>query len=280
MAAGSVVPLARALEALDVGGTADKINLIPQDFFAELCEQIIQHLNHKIPGINTVELCQRLQTSGIEVNVSDLAKITNIVSFLFSTAARSNLSAEELSTALGSTISTLPKHAVQVIRHVWSEQGKSVAVSENQRDMTTVGQFVDIKWKLGVAMSSDTCRSLKYPYVAVTLKVADPSGQITNKCFEMTVPQFKVCNPGSSLVISFSLFGDVVVKLYVCDVYQLIWEYSAIVQQGMYPYPSDRYLSQLSLHSCEDFFTFEYLKPIQFVKVVSFAHPDEQKIRI
>ncbi|OXB79858.1 UNVERIFIED_CONTAM: hypothetical protein H355_004819 [Colinus virginianus] len=191
MAAGSVVPLARALEALDVGGTADKINLIPQDFFAELCEQIIQHLNHKIPGINTVELCQRLQTSGIEVNVSDLAKITNIVSFLFSTAARSNLSAEELSTALGSTISTLPKHAVQVIRHVWSEQGKSVAVSENQRDMTTVGQFVDIKWKLGVAMSSDTCRSLKYPYVAVTLKVADPSGQITNKCFEMTVPQFK-----------------------------------------------------------------------------------------
>ncbi|XP_040517372.1 COMM domain-containing protein 6 isoform X3 [Gallus gallus] len=87
MAAGSVVLLTRALEALDVGGAADKINLIPQDFFAEL--------------------------------------------------------------------------------------------------------FVDIKWKLGVAMSSDTCRSLKYPYVTVALKVADSSGQITNKCFEMTVPQFK-----------------------------------------------------------------------------------------
>uniref|UniRef100_A0A8D0KZX5 COMM domain-containing protein 6 n=1 Tax=Strix occidentalis caurina TaxID=311401 RepID=A0A8D0KZX5_STROC len=51
--------------------------------------------------------------------------------------------------------------------------------------------FVDIKWKLGVAMSSDTCRSLKYPYVTVTLKVADPSGQITDKSFEMTIPQFK-----------------------------------------------------------------------------------------
>uniref|UniRef100_A0A8C0B3G0 COMM domain-containing protein 6 n=1 Tax=Buteo japonicus TaxID=224669 RepID=A0A8C0B3G0_9AVES len=49
----------------------------------------------------------------------------------------------------------------------------------------------NIKWKLGVAMSSDTCRSLKYPYVTVTLKVADPSGQITDKSFEMTVPQFK-----------------------------------------------------------------------------------------
>lgn len=46
-------------------------------------------------------------------------------------------------------------------------------------------------------MSSDTCRSLKYPYVTVTLKVADPSGQITDKTFEMTIPQFKVCNPVS-----------------------------------------------------------------------------------
>ncbi|XP_068038473.1 COMM domain-containing protein 6 [Anomalospiza imberbis] len=48
-----------------------------------------------------------------------------------------------------------------------------------------------MKWKLGVAMSSDTCRSLKYPYVTVTLTVADPSGQITDKSFEMTIPQFK-----------------------------------------------------------------------------------------
>lgn len=43
-------------------------------------------------------------------------------------------------------------------------------------------------------MSSDTCRSLKYPYVTVTLTVADPSGQLTDKTFEMTIPQFKVCN--------------------------------------------------------------------------------------
>ncbi|NWI32988.1 COMD6 protein, partial [Sula dactylatra] len=169
---------------------ADKINLIPQDFFAELCEQIIQHLNHKIPGVNTAELCQRIQMSGIEINVGDLAKIANIVSFLFSTAARNNLSTEELVTTLGNAVSTLPKHAVQVIRHVWNEQGKSLS-AEDARNLAAVGQFVDIKWKLGVAMSSDTCRSLKYPYVTVMLKVADPSGQITDKSFEMTIPQFK-----------------------------------------------------------------------------------------
>ncbi|RMC06950.1 hypothetical protein DUI87_16402 [Hirundo rustica rustica] len=107
------------------------------------------------------------------------------------TAARNNLSTEELITTLGSGISTLPKHALQVIRHVWNEQGKAIAVSEDAGNVATVGQFVDMKWKLGVAMSSDTCRSLKYPYVTVTLTVADPSGQITDKSFEMTIPQFK-----------------------------------------------------------------------------------------
>nr|XP_013806715.1 PREDICTED: COMM domain-containing protein 6 [Apteryx mantelli mantelli] len=175
----------------DLDGATDKINLIPQDFFAELCEQVIQHLNHKISGINTGELCQRLQTSGIEINVGDLAKIANIISFLFSTAARNNLSTEELVATPSNAVSTLPKHAVQVIHHVWNEQGKSISVSEDARNMATVGQFIDISWKLGVAMSSDTCRSLKYPYVTVTLKVADPSGQVTNKSFEMTIPQFK-----------------------------------------------------------------------------------------
>ncbi|XP_029792468.1 COMM domain-containing protein 6 isoform X3 [Suricata suricatta] len=42
-----------------------------------------------------------------------------------------------------------------------------------------------------MAVSSDSCRSLKYPYVSVLLKVADPSGQVKNKSFEMTIPQFQ-----------------------------------------------------------------------------------------
>lgn len=55
-------------------------------------------------------------------------------------------------------------------------------------------KLVDFQWKLGMAVSSDTCRSLKYPYVAVMLKVADHSGQVKTKCFEMTIPQFQVCD--------------------------------------------------------------------------------------
>ncbi|EDM02437.1 similar to OTTHUMP00000018508 (predicted), isoform CRA_c [Rattus norvegicus] len=52
-------------------------------------------------------------------------------------------------------------------------------------------ELVDFQWKLGMAVSSDSCRSLKYPYVAVLLKVADHSGQVSSKSIEMTIPQFQ-----------------------------------------------------------------------------------------
>ncbi|XP_056681864.1 COMM domain-containing protein 6-like [Monodelphis domestica] len=52
-------------------------------------------------------------------------------------------------------------------------------------------KLLDLQWKVSMAVSSDNCRSLKSPYAALMLKVADQSGQITNKSFEMTIPQFQ-----------------------------------------------------------------------------------------
>lgn len=54
-------------------------------------------------------------------------------------------------------------------------------------------QLVDMQWKLGMAVSSDTCRSLNSPYVSLLLKIIEPSGQISQRSFEMTIPQFQVC---------------------------------------------------------------------------------------
>ncbi|XP_062050065.1 COMM domain-containing protein 6 isoform X2 [Lepus europaeus] len=52
-------------------------------------------------------------------------------------------------------------------------------------------KLVDFQWRLGMAVSSDSCRSLKYPYVAVMLKIADHAGHVKSKSFEMTIPQFQ-----------------------------------------------------------------------------------------
>ncbi|XP_056663403.1 COMM domain-containing protein 6 isoform X1 [Monodelphis domestica] len=60
-----------------------------------------------------------------------------------------------------------------------------------QPPLEAKSELLDLQWKMGMAVSSDNCRSLKSPYVALMLKVADQSGQITNKSFEMTIPQFQ-----------------------------------------------------------------------------------------
>ncbi|XP_029937560.1 COMM domain-containing protein 6 isoform X2 [Myripristis murdjan] len=57
--------------------------------------------------------------------------------------------------------------------------------------MLSIGQLIDLQWKLGMAVSSDTCRSLNSPYVCLLLKIAEPSGQIQQRSFEMTIPQFQ-----------------------------------------------------------------------------------------
>ncbi|XP_061164111.1 COMM domain-containing protein 6-like [Saccostrea echinata] len=55
----------------------------------------------------------------------------------------------------------------------------------------TAGKLIDMKWKLGVAVSSDECKSLNSPCVTMTLKVADSSGKISTHSMEMTISQFQ-----------------------------------------------------------------------------------------
>ncbi|XDB55965.1 hypothetical protein AB1E18_009428 [Capra hircus] len=74
----------------------------------------------------------------------------------------------------------------------WMEGTLNRAMEESSEpQLDAKSKLIDFQWKLGMAVSSDSCRSLKYPYVAVMLKVADHSGQVKNKSFEMTIPQFQ-----------------------------------------------------------------------------------------
>jgi len=53
-------------------------------------------------------------------------------------------------------------------------------------------QLVDMQWSLGMSMASSNCRNLNSPFVTVLLKVAQSSGTITERSFEMSLPEFKV----------------------------------------------------------------------------------------
>ncbi|XP_072114887.1 COMM domain-containing protein 6 isoform X1 [Mobula birostris] len=170
----------------------ETMSKLPQDLFAEVCQQIMLYLQCKTPGVNTVELAERLQTAGVELDVEATKKIVHVITLIFSrAAAQCDVSAEELIVKLSDSSSKWSKQALQVIRHVWNEQGKLIGTAEDAKHMLTVGQLVDLQWKLGMAVSSDSCKSLNCPYVTIALKVADPSGEIIRRSFEMTVPQFQ-----------------------------------------------------------------------------------------
>lgn len=74
---------------------------------------------------------------------------------------------------------------------------------------------MDIQWKLGLAVSSDTCRSLNSPFVSLLLKIAEPSGQISQRSFEMTIPQFQVCKCCYGNVV---LFSELVIFYYSLEI--------------------------------------------------------------
>ncbi|XP_072884059.1 COMM domain-containing protein 6 isoform X3 [Hemitrygon akajei] len=119
----------------------ESISKLPQDLFAEVCQQIMLYLQCKTPGVNTVELAERLQTAGVELDVEATKKMVHVITLIFSrAAAQSDVSAEELIVKLSDSSSKWSKQALQVIRHVWNEQGKLIVTTEDAKHMLTVGQ--------------------------------------------------------------------------------------------------------------------------------------------
>ncbi|XP_066562669.1 COMM domain-containing protein 6 isoform X2 [Amia ocellicauda] len=178
-------------QSADFDHTLESIGRLPSDLFAETCQQVLIHLQGRIPAVDSANICDRLQNAGIRLDLAALEKIIHMVLFIFRTAAKNNLSSEQLVTELSERSSKWSKQFLQVIHKLWNEQGKLVLVHQDTKAMINVGKLVDLQWRLGMAVSSDTCRSLNYPYVSMTLKVADSAGQLSIKSFEMTIPQFQ-----------------------------------------------------------------------------------------
>ncbi|XP_069826746.1 COMM domain-containing protein 6 isoform X2 [Dendropsophus ebraccatus] len=163
---------------------------LPPDLFAELCQQSIEHLQCQSTGVDQTLLCQRFQAAGVDTSVDEVRNVINAVNYLFSTAAKHKLSTD----ALLNTVAThykLPKQTLQVIRHIWNEEGNKLSDIESSRDLLPSAQLLDFQWKIGMAVSSDSCKSLNHAYVTVELKVAEHSGQVQTKVFEMTIPEFQ-----------------------------------------------------------------------------------------
>ena len=66
-------------------------------------------------------------------------------------------------------------------------------------------QLVSMDWKLGVSISSSSCRALNSPHVSLLLKVADPGGSVQQHSAEMSVSEFQVSHTISQFQVRFQV---------------------------------------------------------------------------
>ncbi|XP_012719859.2 COMM domain-containing protein 6 [Fundulus heteroclitus] len=174
-----------------INSVADKLSRLPPDLLTEASQHILSYLQGQNSGVDSAEISHRFQRAGVTFDHEAVQSIIRFLLLTFRSAGKNNLSADELVSKLKEGSSKWPKASLQVLHALWSEQGAAVRAQQDAQSMLSIGQLVDMQWKLGMAVSSDTCRSLNSPYVSLMLKIAEPSGQISQKAFEMTIPQFQ-----------------------------------------------------------------------------------------
>ncbi|KAI5621348.1 COMM domain-containing protein 6 [Silurus asotus] len=169
----------------------ENIAKLPSEVFEGTCHEILLHLEGKCSAVDVVENYQKCKKAGIQLDCKAVQDIIRLLSFHFRSAAKTNLTADGLVAKLGECNTKWSKSALQVVHQLWTDHGSLVQAHQEMQAVASIGQLVDIQWKLGMAVSSDTCRSLNSPYISVLMKIADTSGEISYKSFEMTVIQFQ-----------------------------------------------------------------------------------------
>uniref|UniRef100_A0A3Q2G6H2 COMM domain-containing protein 6 n=1 Tax=Cyprinodon variegatus TaxID=28743 RepID=A0A3Q2G6H2_CYPVA len=179
-------------ESYGIKNVADKICRLPPDLLTETSQHILAYLQGQTSGVDSAEISHRFQRAGVSLHHEAVQSIIRFLLLTFRSAGKNNLSADDFVSKLEESCSKWSKTSLQVLQTLWSEHGAAVHAQQEAQSVLSIGQLVDVQWKLGMAVSSDTCRSLNSPYVSLLLKIAEPSGQIQQRAFEMTIPQFQV----------------------------------------------------------------------------------------
>ncbi|XP_026232542.1 COMM domain-containing protein 6 isoform X2 [Anabas testudineus] len=178
-------------ESCDISKVVENICGLSPELLADVCQHILTYLQGLARGVDSAEISARFQRTGVRLDHEALQNMIRYLLLIFRSAGKKNLSPDDLVSRLEEGGNKWPKASLQVMHRLWSEQGALVSAQQGVQAMLSIGQLVDMQWKLGMAVSSDTCRSLNSPYVCLLLKIVEPSGNICQRSFEMTVPQFQ-----------------------------------------------------------------------------------------
>jgi hypothetical protein len=108
--------------------------------------------------------------------------------FIFESYRRSSdkPAAAEASTIINQN-TLLSTEAVDIIVESLTQVPENSSIPSHR-----IGQMVDFKWRLGVAVNSNSCTDLQSPYISVSFAVEESDGTKNYHSAELTLDQFKV----------------------------------------------------------------------------------------
>lgn len=178
-------------ESCGVNNIVETICRLSPDLVAEVCQHILTYLQGQTRGVDSAEISDRFQRTGVSLDHEALQNVIRFLLLTFRSAGKRNLSGDDLVSWLEEGSNKWPNGTLQVLHRLWSEHGALVHAQQDVQATLSIGQLVEMQWKLGMAVGSDTCRSLNSPYVTLLLKIVEPSGQISQRSLELTIPQFQ-----------------------------------------------------------------------------------------
>lgn len=175
----------------DFLAVADTFESLTVELQKELCISAARFVLGSVNEFTAESFIEKAEQCNCSCDPEAAESAVNGILYLYRTALRLHLDGEQLATQLLMS-SAWNEAAVNIIQQEWKQQTQLLGTSASSAGrVVNLGQLVDMQWSLGMSMASSNCRNLNSPFVAVLLKVAEPSGTVTERSFEMTVPEFK-----------------------------------------------------------------------------------------
>jgi len=163
-------------------------DLVPQ----LLCSE--QKGHHEIGMAELVHpYAQKFQVAGGDAHIVSDEQVQNICracQYIFSAARKHKATTEVLFGALRATTG-LTEGAATLVCRCWKDDLAAAAAAPKQNaHVFSVGKLLDLKWRLGVSISSSACRDLQAPFVGLQLKVANGAGATKSHAVELPLSDF------------------------------------------------------------------------------------------
>ncbi|ESO94035.1 hypothetical protein LOTGIDRAFT_153516 [Lottia gigantea] len=167
-----------------------RCNQISDELFLMICYDIIEFQQLKISSLRTKKYYENIQDIESSKSKDIIDNVIKSVSAIVRSACENKETGEELKSRLDK-LSVLSNDKINLLVQAWQKEGKQLILTGCVFQDLNIGKLLDIKWKLGMAVSSNDCKHLNTPYVTMAITVADQSGTAIQHSIEMTVPQFR-----------------------------------------------------------------------------------------